>query len=144
MGGVSKAQEEREKRLKLVEDHIGRHLAESEKSGELQRAPSYGKPLDFGDGYAQTPAELRMPMKILRDAGIVPPEVELMREIAGLQAQLDALMAQPAQPANPPPQAHGSSASAAEAPLDVLRRRLAERRQVLALRLEHLRATGSL
>ena len=42
------AREKREQRLKLLEDHIGRSLAESAKSGELAAAPSYGKPLDFG------------------------------------------------------------------------------------------------
>ena len=31
----------RENGLRLVEDHIGRHLAESEKTGELQAAPSF-------------------------------------------------------------------------------------------------------
>jgi hypothetical protein len=127
MSEASKAQEEREKRLKLVEDHIGRHLAESEKSGELRAAPSYGKPLDFGDGYGETPAEFRMPMKILKDAGVVPPEVETMREISALQAELDAL-----------------SPAADEAALLGLRRRIAEKRQALALRLERLRVSGSL
>jgi hypothetical protein len=123
----SKAQEEREKRLRLVEDEIGRHLAESEKNGELRSAPSFGKPLNLGDGYEETPAELRMPMKILKDAGVVPPEVEVMREIAAMQAELSAL-----------------PADADEAVARALRQRLAEKRQVLALRLEKLRASGSL
>ncbi|MBL8346017.1 MAG: DUF1992 domain-containing protein [Rubrivivax sp.] len=121
------AQEKKEQRLKLLEDDIGRHLAESEKSGELRAAPSFGKPLHFGDGYDETPAELRMPMKVLKDAGIVPPEVEVMREIAALQAELDALG----------PDADDSGARA-------LRRRLSEKRQLLALRLEKLRVSGSL
>lgn len=123
----SSAQDKKEQRLKLLEDDIGRHLAESEKSGELRAAPSFGKPLDFGDGYDETPAELRMPMKVLKDAGVVPPEVEVMREIAALQAELDAL-------------GPGADDSAARA----LRQRLADRRQALALRLEKLRSSGSL
>jgi hypothetical protein len=56
------AEEKKEQRLKLLEDHIGQHLRESEQTGELQCAPSYGKPLGFGDGYDETPAELRMGM----------------------------------------------------------------------------------
>lgn len=123
----SSAQERREQRLKLVEDEIGRHLARSEQSGELRAAPSFGKPLDFGDGYEETPLELRMPMKILKDAGVVPPEVQTMREIATLQAQLDAL---------------GSEADDEAA--RALRRQLSDKRQLLALRLEKLRASGSL
>ena len=124
----SQAQAKKEQRLKLLEDDIGRHLAESERSGELRRAPSFGKPLQFGDGYDETPAEMRMPMKILKDAGVVPAEVEAMHEIAALQAELDTLAA----------------AGADEDALRMLRQRLSERRQMLALRLEKLRTSGTL
>lgn len=118
------AEEKREQRLKLLEDHIGRSLAESRKSGELETAPSWGKPLHFGDGYDETPAELRMGYKVLKDAGVVPPEVELMREIEALQSQL-------------------AAAGEGEA-THALRQRIAEKRQQLALRMEKLRSTGSL
>jgi DNA-binding transcriptional ArsR family regulator len=81
---------EREHALRALEDHIGEQLRESERNGELRAAPSYGKPLAFGDGYDETPPELRMGMKILKDAGVVPPEVEAMREAAALEARLQA------------------------------------------------------
>jgi len=71
--------------LKAIDDHIGEHLRSSEASGELRNAPSYGKPMQFNDGYDDTPPELRMAMKILHDAGIVPPEVELMHQLAALR-----------------------------------------------------------
>ena len=80
--------DEREKRLKLVEDHIGKSLAESERSGELRRARDWGKPLDFGDGYDETPPELRMGYKVLKDAGVLPPEVELMQRLGEMRARL--------------------------------------------------------
>lgn len=83
--------EKREKRLRLVEDHIGKSLAESEKSGELRRARDWGKPLDFGDGYDETPADLRMGYKVLKDAGVVPPEVELMQRLGEMRRRLEAL-----------------------------------------------------
>ena len=54
------AEDKRTQRLKLLDDHIGQSLRDSEQTGELQAAPSYGKPLAFGDGYDETPAELRM------------------------------------------------------------------------------------
>lgn len=117
------AEDKRVQRLQLLEDHIGRSLRDSEAAGELRAAPSYGKPLDFGDGYDETPAELRMGMKVLKDAGVVPAEVELMQRIAALQAEADA----------------ETDAAAARA----LQQRVSELRQALALRLEHLRATGS-
>ena len=119
----STREEKREQRLKLLEDHIGQHLQASAASGELQAAPSFGRPMHFGDGYDQTPAELRMGMKILKDAGVVPAEVEAMQQIAALQAEL------------------AKSTDAAQAA--VLRQRIAERQQALALRLEQLRISGS-
>jgi hypothetical protein len=80
--------DKREQNLKLVEDHIGRKLEEAEKSGELRQARDWGKPIDFGDGYDETPAELRMGFKILKDAGVVPPEVELMQQLGEMRACL--------------------------------------------------------
>jgi Domain of unknown function (DUF1992) len=117
------AEQEREKRLRLLEDHIGEHLRHAAASGELKAAPSYGKPLGFGDGYDQTPVELRMGMKILKDAGVVPPEVEAMREAAALEARMNACTD--------------------EAERRALRQQLSEKRQAIALRLEKLRTSGS-
>lgn len=118
------AEEKREQRLKLLEDDIGRKLAESEASGELRQARSWGKPLDLGDGYDETPAELRMGLKILKDAGVVPPEVELMRDIEALRVSLE----------------RAADDTAAKAG----RQRLSEMQQQLALRLEKLRGSGTL
>jgi hypothetical protein len=67
-------QGEREQRMRLLDDHIGQALRESAASGELASAPSYGRPQHFGDGHAETPAELRVPMKVLKDAGVLQPE----------------------------------------------------------------------
>jgi Domain of unknown function (DUF1992) len=120
----STAEEKREQRLKLLEDHIGAHLRESEASGELKASPSYGKPLGLGDGYDETPAELRMGMKILKDAGVVPPEVEAMREAAALEARLHACTD--------------------ETERRALQQQLSEKRQAIALRLEGLARGGSL
>ena len=118
-------EDKREQRLKLLEDHIGRSLTESHHNGELKSAPSYGKALKLGDGYFETPDELRMGFKMLKDAGVVPPEVELMRQIEALRRSLVDL-----------PQADAAARQG--------RQRLSEMQQQLALRLEKLRATGSL
>ena len=117
------AEDKRTQRLKLLDDHIGQSLRDSEQTGEIQAAPSYGKPLAFGDGYDDTPAELRMGMKILKDAGVVPPEVEAMRAAAALEARLAACT------------------DAAERRL--LQQQLSEMRQAIALRLEGLARSGS-
>jgi hypothetical protein len=107
-----------------LDEHIAQRLAESATSGELQAAPSWGKPLDFGDGYEQTPVELRMGFKILKDAGVVPHEVMMLREVAELKQQLAT---------------EGDAARAAG-----LRQRIADLQQAVALRLEKLAATRSL
>jgi hypothetical protein len=117
-------EEESEQRLQLLEDHIDRSLAESEQKGELRTAASYGKPLNFGDGYEQTPDELRMGFKILKDAGVLPPEVQLMRDIETLRLSLQ----------DAPDDEHGRAE----------RLRLVQMQQALALRLERLRVRGSL
>jgi hypothetical protein len=121
---TSTEEQKREQRLKLLDDHIGRSLAESEKSGELRTARNFGKPLDLGDGYDETPAELRMGYKMLKDAGVVPHEVQLMRDIETLRQQLQG--------------------AADDAAAQAGRQRLSEMQQQLALRLEKLRISGSL
>lgn len=113
------AEEKRFHRLQVQEDHIGKAIAESEASGELRSAPSFGKPLGFGDGYDETPDELKMPMKILKDAGVVPPEVEAMQRLAVLR------------------EAAASAATPEEA--QRLQREASELQQAIALRLERLR-----
>ena len=110
--------------MPTLDEQIAQHLRESQRSGELQSAKGYGQPLDFGDGYDETPPELRLAFKILKDGGFVPPEVEAMRQIAQLREQVE------------------STADAAQA--EALRRRISELQQHLALRLEKLRMTGSL
>ncbi|HEY6133834.1 MAG TPA: hypothetical protein VIW70_07645 [Rubrivivax sp.] len=46
----------------------------------------------FNDGYDETLDELRVPMEMLTDAGIVTPEVESMREVAALRQVARAAM----------------------------------------------------
>ena len=110
--------------MPTIDEQIAQSLRDSRLSGELQTAKGWGRPLDFGDGYEQTPPELRMAFKALKDAGFVPPEVEAMRQVAALRAQI------------------GSATDVAQA--DALKRRVSELQQHIALRLEKLRVTGSL
>jgi hypothetical protein len=110
--------------MPTLDELIAQHLQEALASGELRGTPGWGRALDFGDGYDDTPAELRMPFKILKDAGFVPAEIEWMHRAAAVKAEL---------------------ASASEpGRVDALRRELADLQQRIALRLEKLRASGSL
>ncbi|MES2718560.1 MAG: DnaJ family domain-containing protein [Pseudomonadota bacterium] len=105
--------------VRQVDDEIARQLADAERRGELRRAQGYGQPLAEDAGWQQTPDEVRMPFKMLKSAGIVPHEVELLRERAVLRARL----------------------AAATSPEDTrqAQQALAELELALALRLESLR-----
>ena len=72
----------------ILEDEIGRKLREAELNGELRSAKGFGEPLATAEGWDQTPEELRMPFKILKDAGVIPPEIELLKQRAALKEQL--------------------------------------------------------
>ncbi len=106
--------------MRTLDEEIAKHLQEALAAGELAKASSYGKPMDNADGWDETPADLRMPFKILKDAGVPPPEIELFHRRARLREQLAAA-----------PEGAGREA---------VRKALSELEQVIALRLEALRS----
>ena len=75
--------------MRSIDDEIAHHLQQSVESGELSRTEGYGKPLAEAEGWHETPVALRMPFKVLKDAGVVPPEIELMRERAAVLVLID-------------------------------------------------------
>jgi len=78
-------------KLLTLDEQIAQSLRRSEESGELQKTKSWGKPLNMNDGFDETPEELRMAFKMLKDSGFVPPEIEMINKIAALKKQLEAL-----------------------------------------------------
>ena len=110
--------------MPTLDELIAQDLAASLATGELQASPSWGKPLPRDDGWDETPVELRLPFKLLKDAGYVPHEVLQLRELAQLKDELAAC----------PDDTRGAA----------LQRRIADLQQLVALRLERLRVTGSL
>lgn len=68
---------------KTVESLIQEAIA----SGDFDNLPNKGKRIDLTD-YFNTPEELRMASSILKNAGVKPPEVELLRKIAELKNRL--------------------------------------------------------
>lgn len=65
---------------KLVEERIQEAMA----NGEFENLPGQGKPLDLDD-YFSAPVTDRMGYSVLKSAGVIPPEVELLKEIAALK-----------------------------------------------------------
>jgi hypothetical protein len=110
--------------MKSLDEEIAHYLQQALAAGELSLAPSYGKPLPADAAFDETPAALRMPFKILKDAGVAPPEIELFHQRAALRAQLQVL-----------PEG---------AERDALMQRLSELEQVIALRLESLARNANL
>lgn len=115
---------ERRTLLREQDDAIAEHLAASLRSGELHSAESFGKPLAEAEGWAETPLEFRLPFKILKNAGVPPPELALFKTRAALREQLEA--------------------ARDDAERGVLRQRLSELEQLIALRLEGMRASGKI
>jgi len=109
--------------MRTLDEEIARYLQEAADSGELSRAKGYGKPFAEDPGWEATPEALRMPMKILKDAGVAPPEIALFHERARLKAAIE-------------------SAAAPDERLK-LQRQLSELEQMLAFRLEALRIYSS-
>ena len=65
----------------LVEERIRGAI----ERGELDDLPGAGAPLRLDDD-TFVPEELRLAYRVLKNAGFLPPEVEIRREIASLRA----------------------------------------------------------
>jgi hypothetical protein len=64
-------------------------IREAMERGEFDDLPGAGRPLELED-LSRVPADMRLAYKVLRNAGVVPPEVELRREIYSLGRLIDA------------------------------------------------------
>ena len=120
----SEQRKQRDREIRTQDEAIGRQIAQAYASGEIQGAESFGKPMKDSDGFAQTPAAFRMPFKILKNAGVAPPELALFRSRAALREAL--------------------ARSTDDAERGALRQQLVELEQWLALRLEGMRVSGRL
>ena len=64
----------------LLESLAEQKIQEAIERGELDGLPGSGRPLELNDD-PLVPEELRIVYRVLKNAGFVPPEVELRREI---------------------------------------------------------------
>ncbi|MBE3585980.1 MAG: DUF1992 domain-containing protein [Thermoanaerobacter sp.] len=63
-------------------------IREAMEKGEFDNLPGKGKPLQLED-LSGVPEELRASYLILKNAGVLPPELELHREIMSLKKLID-------------------------------------------------------
>ncbi len=97
-------------------------IQEAIERGELRDLPGEGKPLSLDDDSA-VPEELRVAYRVLKNAGFLPPELQLRKEVCEAEQLLQQL-----------PE---SARSRARARLELLQLRLAaSRRQPINLLLE--------
>lgn len=59
-------------------------IREAQERGEFDNLPGKGKPIDL-TSYFETPEDVRVAHSVLKNAGMQSPEVELLKEIAGLK-----------------------------------------------------------
>jgi hypothetical protein len=72
--------------VRIAEEKIREAMAR----GEFDNLPGAGKPLALEDD-SMVPGELRVAYKILKNAGCLPPELELRKEIVTLRSLLTAI-----------------------------------------------------
>lgn len=75
----------------LVDELAEQHIKAALEKGELSNLPGSGKPLQLDDD-SHVPPELRAGYRLLKNAGFLPPELELRREameVNDLIRQLD-------------------------------------------------------
>lgn len=115
---------QRDQQLRSLDERIGEAVSEAQASGELQRSPSWGRPL-IDDGFLDAPPELRLAFKAMQNAGHVPAEVEMLQELQRWRDELAGL--------DPDGE-----------PARRLRERIAERQLLVRLRIERLARTLTL
>lgn len=74
--------------MKLLDALVEQRINEAASRGDFKDLPGAGKPLEFNDDLL-VPEEVRVVNRILKNAGFVPPAVEQLRALRGLQDELD-------------------------------------------------------
>ncbi len=71
------------------ESIVEERIKKAKKQGAFENLQGSGRPLEFDD--EGVPNELRMAHKILKNAGFLPPEIELKKKISRTQNLMDTL-----------------------------------------------------
>ena len=70
--------------MDVFETIAERRIREAMEQGAFENLEGRGRPFDFSDE-RNVPSDLRTVYRVLKNAGCVPPEVELRREVRSLQ-----------------------------------------------------------
>lgn len=72
----------------LFDRIVEQHLQQAIRKGELDHLPGMGQPLKLEDD-SDIPEESRMAYRVLKNAGYLPPEMEMRKDLASLKQMLD-------------------------------------------------------
>jgi hypothetical protein len=67
-----------------------RRIKEAMENGEFDNLEGMGKPFTFEDE-TMIPEDLRMAYRILKNAGCIPPEIELRNEVVNMSALINTI-----------------------------------------------------
>jgi hypothetical protein len=67
-----------------------RRIKEAMENGEFDNLEGMGKPINFEDE-TMIPEDLRMVYRILKNAGCIPPELELRNEVVNMSALINTI-----------------------------------------------------
>lgn len=70
-----------------IEKLVEKKIREAMENGEFDNLAGKGQPIDLSEYFA-APEDLRLGHKLLKDANIVPEELELLREAEALKGEL--------------------------------------------------------
>jgi hypothetical protein len=73
--------------MNLIDRIAEQHIQEAIERGEFDNLPNAGQALELDDD-ALIPAELRAAYRLLKNAGFLPPELQLRQEINAAEALL--------------------------------------------------------
>ena len=68
----------------FIERLAEQRIQEAQRKGEFENLPGKGKPLELAD-YSSLPEDLRMAYHLLKNANVLPPEAELLKDIHVLE-----------------------------------------------------------
>jgi len=84
---LEQSESEGEERVEELEDPVEAKIQQAMAEGAFDNLPGKGKPLNIGK-YMEVPEHLRTAYHILRNAGYLPEEVRLKREMEELKEKI--------------------------------------------------------
>ena len=73
-----------------IDQLVEQRIRASQEQGDFDNLPGQGKPLQLDDDSA-VPAELRTGYRLLKNAGFLPPELEMLQHVRDAEALLQHL-----------------------------------------------------